>query len=79
MLTLLFEITKPAFGNKPYCDIERLDSSLFHHLMETHPHDHCARVQEDPVKISQLLVDIDSDFFLFFVMLKNFLRRTVHI
>jgi len=48
MLALLFEITKPAFGSKPCpdCDIEELDSSLFHHLMETHPHDHvatCAR------------------------------------
>ena len=62
MLALLFEITKPAFGSKPcpYCDIEELDSSLFHHLMETHPYDHVL-VQEDPAKISQLLIDIDSD------------------
>ena len=62
MLTPLFEITKPAFGSKPcpYCDIEELDSSLFHHLMETHPYDH-ELVQEDPAKISQLLVAIDSD------------------
>ena len=62
MLVLLFEITKPAFGSKPcpYCNIEELDSSLFHHLMETHPYDHVL-VQEDPAKISQLLVDIDSD------------------
>ena len=45
MLALLFEITKPAFGSKPcpYCDIEGLDSSLFHHLMEAHPHDHATQ------------------------------------
>ena len=61
MLAMLFEITKPAFGSKPcpHCDIKELGSSLFHHLMETHPHDHVL-VQEDPVEISQLLVDIDS-------------------
>ena len=67
MLAMLFEITKPAFGCKPcpYCDMEELDSSLFHHLMETHPHDYVF-VQEDPAKISQLLVDIDSDSDIFF-------------
>ena len=72
MLALLFEITKPAFGSKPcpYCDIEELDSSLFHHLMEIHPYDHVL-VQEDPAKISQLLVDIDSDS-IFFILLKDF-------
>ena len=79
MLALLFEITKPAFGSKPcpYCDIEELDSSLFHHLMETHPYDHVL-VQEDPAKISQLLVDIDSDSDIFYIA-ERFLRRTVHI
>ena len=62
MLALLFEIAKPDFGSKPcpYCDTERLDLSLFHHLMETHPHDY-VHVQDDPVKISQLLVGINSD------------------
>ena len=80
MLALLFEITKSAFGSKPcpyICDIEGLDSSLFHHLMETHPHDHCARVQEDPVKISQLHASKHRlSYFLY--RWKNFLRRTVH-
>ena len=40
MLALLFEIIKPDSKPCPYCDIEELDSSLFHHLMETHPYDH---------------------------------------
>ena len=53
MLAMLFEITKPAFGSKPcpHCDIKELDSSLFHHLMETHSHYHVL-VQEDPAEIS---------------------------
>ena len=70
MLAMLFEITKPAFGSKPcpHCDIKELDSSLFHHLMETHPHDHVL-VQEDPAEISQLLVDIDSDSDIFILLI----------
>ena len=49
-------------------------------MMETHPHDHCVREQERPSENSQLLVDIDSDSDIFFFeLLKNFLRRTVHI
>ena len=52
MLAMLFEITQPAFGSKPcpHCDIKELDSSLFHHLMETHPHDHvylCKKTQRN--------------------------------
>ena len=76
MLALLFEITKPAFRSKPcpYCDIDNLDSSLFHHLMETHPHDYVL-VQQDPAKISQLLVDIDSDSDIFYIA-EKFLCRT---
>ena len=34
--------------------------------METHPHDHVL-VQEDPAKISQLLVDIDSHSDIFYI------------
>ena len=73
MLALLFAISKPAFGSKPcpYCDIEELHSSLFHHLMETHPHDRVL-VQEDPAKISRLLVDIDSDSDTFYIPEKMF-------
>ena len=80
MLVLLFEITKPAFGSKPcpYCDIEEPDSSLLHHLMETHPHDRVL-VQEDPAKISQLLVDIETQTQIFFTLLKKILHRTAHI
>ena len=79
MLALLFEITKPAFGSKPcpYCDMEELDSSPFHHLMETHPHDYVF-VQEDPAKISQLLVDIDSDSDIFFIA-ENFFYVGLYI
>ena len=78
MLAMLFEITKPAFGSKPYphCDIKEFYSSLFHHLMETHPHDHVL-VQEDPAEISQLLVDIDSDSDIFYIA-DRFSRRSVH-
>ena len=78
MLALLFEITKPAFGSKPcpHCDIEELDSSLFHHLMETYPHGHVATCARQPM---QLIVDINSDSDIFFYTAERLLCRTLHV
>ena len=61
-----------------FVDVEELDSSLFHHLMETHPHADHVLVQEDQAKISQLLVDIDSHSDIFLHCLKIFTLRPLN-
>ena len=58
-----------------FVDVEELDSSLFHHLMETHPHADHVLVQEDQAKMSQLLVE--SNIYNFFYIAERFLCRTV--